>query len=131
MQIQKSISLKTNKSHQWILSTLTTEDALKALDGFLKGHQFAQVASEDLGHLEGLRQETLDLTGTGHSQFVFLRQFIHTQNGNDILQRFVVLEDDGKQVSMVCHVTAFQKAWGKIDKQSQTWRIFCTPRATS
>lgn len=65
-------SLKTNKSHQQILSTLTTKDALKALDGFLKGHQFAQVASEDLGHLEGLRQETLDLTGTGHSQFVFL-----------------------------------------------------------
>lgn len=64
---------------------LTTKDALEALDGFLEGHQLAQVASEDLGHLEWLRQETLDLTGTSHSEFILLRQLIHTQDGNDIL----------------------------------------------
>lgn len=74
-------------------NTLTAKDALEALDGFLQGHQLAQVASEDLSHLEGLGQETLDLAGTGHSQLVLLRQLIHTQDGNDILQGFVVLQE--------------------------------------
>lgn len=73
------------------VATFTSKDALEALDGFLQGHQFPQMASEDLSHLEGLGQETLDLASTGHSKFVLLRQLIHTQNSNDILQGFVVL----------------------------------------
>lgn len=81
--------------------TLTTKDALEALDGFLEGHQLAHMASKHLGHLEGLGQETLDLAGTGHSQFVLLRQLIHTQNGNDILQGFVVLQEESKLVSLI------------------------------
>lgn len=63
------------------------------------------MTSEDLGHLEGLRQETLDLAGAGHSQFVLLRQLIHTQNGDDILQGFVVLQQESKQVSLTCFVS--------------------------
>lgn len=57
------------------------------------------MTGEDLGHLEGLGQETLDLTGTGHSQFVLLRQLIHTQDGNDVLQGFVVLKEEMKLLS--------------------------------
>lgn len=75
---------------------LTAEDALEALDGFLEGHQFAQVAGEDLGHLEGLGQETLDLTGAGDGQFVLFRQLVHTQDGDDVLQGLVVLEEGKK-----------------------------------
>lgn len=73
------------------ITELTSQDALEALDGFLQGHQFTQMASEDFSHLERLGQETLDLASTSHSKFVLLRQLIHTQNGNDILQGFVVL----------------------------------------
>ena len=36
-------------------------------------------------HLEGLREEALDLTGAGDCQLILLRKLIHTQNGNDIL----------------------------------------------
>lgn len=79
------------KSQIRSVTTLTSKDALEAFDGFLKGHQFTQMASEDLSNLEGLGQETLDLASTGHSKFVLLRQLIHTQNGNDILQGLVVL----------------------------------------
>ncbi|MPC09777.1 hypothetical protein E2C01_002395 [Portunus trituberculatus] len=43
------------------------------------------IASEDLSHLERLGEELLNLTSTSHSQLVLLRQFIHTQDGNDIL----------------------------------------------
>lgn len=79
-----------------VLLKLTAKDALEAFDGLLEGHQFAQVAGEDLGHLEGLGQETLDLTGTGDGQFVLLRQLIHTQDGNDVLQGLVVLNKGGE-----------------------------------
>lgn len=82
--------------YQHSLKTLTTKDALEALDGFLEGYQFAQVASEDLSHLEGLGQETLDLAGTCYSKFVLFRQLIHTQYGNDILQGFVVLWEESQ-----------------------------------
>ena len=42
--------------------------------------------------MERLRQEPLDLPGTRYSQLVLLRQLIHTQNSNDVLQVFVVLQ---------------------------------------
>lgn len=35
----------------------------------------------------------LDLTGTLDGQLVLLRQFVHTKNGNDILEGLVVLKD--------------------------------------
>lgn len=41
---------------------------------------------EDLSNLEWLGQETLYFPCTGHSQLVFLRKFIHTQDGNDVLE---------------------------------------------
>lgn len=82
-----------------VLRQLTAKDALEALDGLLEGHQLAQVASEDLGHLEGLGQETLDLTGAGDSQFVLLRQLVHTQDGNDVLQGLVVLKNGRNTLS--------------------------------
>ena len=64
----------------------TSKDALEAFDCFLKRHQLSHVACEDFSYLEGLRQETLDLTSTSHCQPILLRQFIHTQDSNDVLQ---------------------------------------------
>ena len=86
------------------------EDLLEGANGVLEGHELALVASEDLRDLEGLRHETLDLTRaldladglrkkaikTGnatHSELVLLRQLVHTENGNDILEGLVVLKD--------------------------------------
>ena len=48
--------------------------------------------SEDLCNSERLRQESLKLSGTLNGQLISFRQFVHTQNGNDILQRLVFLE---------------------------------------
>uniref|UniRef100_A0A182P1D5 Prokaryotic-type class I peptide chain release factors domain-containing protein n=1 Tax=Anopheles epiroticus TaxID=199890 RepID=A0A182P1D5_9DIPT len=72
---------------------LTVQDLGEALDGFLQRHQFAGMASEHLSDLERLRQETLDLAGAGDRQLVLLGQLIHTQDGNDILQGLVVLQN--------------------------------------
>lgn len=69
----------------------TSKNVLESFDGIFEGHQLAQVSSEDFSHLEGLGQESLDLTGTSYSQLILLRQLVHTQDSNDILQRLVVL----------------------------------------
>lgn len=73
--------------------TLTTENGLERRDGVLQVDKLALDTSEDLGDGEGLRQETLDLTGTLDGELVGLGEFIHTQNGNDVLERLVLLED--------------------------------------
>src|SRR5690606_10014274 len=72
---------------------ITVQDALEATDGFLQGHILAGCAGEDFGHVEGLRQEALDLTGTGNQLLVFLGQFIHTQDRDDVLQLLVALQN--------------------------------------
>uniref|UniRef100_A0A182WD12 Uncharacterized protein n=1 Tax=Anopheles minimus TaxID=112268 RepID=A0A182WD12_9DIPT len=72
---------------------LTVQDLGEALDGFLERYQLAGMASEHLSDLERLGQETLDLAGTCHRQLVLLGQLIHTQDGNDILKRLVILQD--------------------------------------
>lgn len=44
-------------------------------------------------HLEWLREEPLDLTGTGYRDLVFLRQFVHTQDSNNVLKGLVILKN--------------------------------------
>jgi hypothetical protein len=44
---------------------------------------------ELLGHEERLRQEALDLAGARHDQLVLFGQFVHAEDGDDVLQRLV------------------------------------------
>ena len=48
-------------------------------------------AGEDLGDLEGLREEALNLARARDRLLVLLAQLVHAQDGNDILQVLVVL----------------------------------------
>jgi hypothetical protein len=48
--------------------------------------QLARRTGEHFSHEERLRQEALDLAGAGHGQLVFFRQFVHAQDGDDVLQ---------------------------------------------
>jgi len=43
--------------------------------------------------MEGLGQETFDLTGTGNGQLVLFGKIVHTKNGDNILKRSVVLDE--------------------------------------
>lgn len=63
------------------------------LNGFFDGDKLSSMTSEDLSDLEGLREETLDLTGSGDSELIFFRQLVHTQNSDNVLKGLVVLED--------------------------------------
>ena len=76
---------------QLYTGNLTCQNLLESFDGLLQGHQLPQMTCEDLSNLEWLRQETLYFPCTRHSQLVFLRKFIHTQDGDDVLEGFVVL----------------------------------------
>jgi len=73
--------------------TLTAENSLERGNGVLEVDELTLDTSEDLGNGEGLRQETLDLTGTLDSELIGLGKLVHTKNGNDILEGLVLLED--------------------------------------
>ena len=46
-----------------------------------------------LGHVERLREEPLDLAGAGDGQLVLVGQFVDAENGDDVLQILVALQD--------------------------------------
>ena len=89
-----------------------SEDLLEGPNGLLEGYELALETGEDLRDLEGLRHETLDLTSAldlnadaislecgrrfstlTYSELILLRQLVHTQDSNDILEGLVVLKD--------------------------------------
>src|ERR1022692_1614560 len=53
---------------------------------------FARHARELLGHVEGLREEALDLARARNGELVLVRQLVDAQDGDDVLQIFVALQ---------------------------------------
>src|SRR6516164_2865319 len=72
---------------------LAFAEAAEALDGVREIDELAGRAGEDFGDVEGLRQEALDLAGARHGQLVLFGQLVHAENGDDVLQRLVALQD--------------------------------------
>ena len=68
-------------------------DAFKATDGVFQRHVFARRTGKDFSHEERLGQEALDLTCASYHQFVFFRQFVHTEDGDDVFQFLITLQD--------------------------------------
>lgn len=71
----------------------TIQNHVESLDGIFQRDELAWSTSEDLSDLERLTQETLDLSCACYCQLVVFRQLVHAQNGNDILQRLVILQN--------------------------------------
>src|SRR5690606_38766369 len=63
------------------------------LDGVGEIDELAGRAGEHFGDMERLRQETLDLAGARDGELVLFRQFVHAENGDDVLKRFVALQN--------------------------------------
>src|SRR5882762_7450183 len=70
---------------------LARDDHLEALDRVLQLHVLAFLAGEVPRHAERLREETLDFPGARDGELVFRRQFIHTQDRDDVAQLLVAL----------------------------------------
>src|SRR5690554_984274 len=83
---------------------LTVQNAVETTDGFLQGHVFTRRTGEYFRNEERLRQEALDLTRTGYGLLVFFRQFVHTQNRDDVLQLLVTLQG---LLNATCDVVVF------------------------
>src|SRR5450755_1526946 len=68
-------------------------DHLEAADRFLQRHVLALGAGEHLGDEEGLAEEALDLAGAGDGELVFRRELVHAEDGDDVAQLLVALQD--------------------------------------
>src|SRR5262249_29259051 len=66
--------------------------SLEAADGVGELDELAHRAGENLCDVEGLRQETLDLAGAGDRDLVLFGELVHTENGDDVLERLVALQ---------------------------------------
>ena len=64
---------------------LAIQDLTESADGLADRYVFSFQTGELSCHEEGLGQESLDLTGTGYDQLVFLGQFVHAEDGDNIL----------------------------------------------
>ena len=93
---------------------------LKPLIGLLDGHELAGDAGEDLGDVEGLRQEALDLARARHDQLVLFGQLVHAENGDDVLQRLVALQHlldrAGDLVVLLADDAGLEDARGRVER---------------
>src|SRR3990172_8344815 len=67
-------------------------DGLEALYRVLYLDVPARPAGEDLGDVEGLGEEPLELPRAGDGQLVVLRELLHAQYGYDVLKLLVPLQ---------------------------------------
>ena len=99
---------------------LALDDLLEGTNGLLQGHILALIAGELFGNMEGLAEETLYLTGTVNGQLVFVAQFIHTHDGDDVLQLLVALQNalhsTGGFIVLLTHDFRGQDPGGRVQR---------------
>src|SRR5262249_61608212 len=71
---------------------LSLENLLESFHGTFHRHLLAFAARKNLRNAKRLAQETLNLPRAKYRHLVFAWQFIHSKNGNDVLQIFVTLK---------------------------------------
>ena len=72
---------------------LAFHDFLEAADGIGQLHVFAGEAGELLRPRGRAAKGTSGSCARGHGQLVFVRQLVDAQNGDDVLQVFVALQN--------------------------------------
>jgi hypothetical protein len=72
---------------------LAVAEALEGVDRLLERECDALEAGEDFGDVEGLREEALDLAGAADGPLVLFAQFVDAEDGDDVLEVLVALED--------------------------------------
>src|ERR1019366_2892812 len=76
----------------WQMIIFAGYNCLEAFDGIFKRNILSRCACKLFSHVEWLRQEALDLTGTSNGQFIFRCQFVHTQNRDNVTQFLITLQ---------------------------------------
>ncbi len=102
-----------------LIVVLSTEDLAESADALLERDKLSGSASEDLGDVERLGHELLDLAGTGDGHLVVLGKLVHAKNGNDVLETLVVLEElldlTGDLVVLVSNDTGVHHTAGGVE----------------
>src|SRR5512140_288699 len=75
------------------LVALALDEVLEAAHGVGERDVLARRAGERLGDIERLAEEALDLAGPMTDDFVLVRELVHGEDGDDVLQLLVALED--------------------------------------
>ena len=77
----------------WQVIPLAVAKFLEAADRVFERRDLTRLAGEDFGDQKRLRQEAFDAAGTVDDQLIFFRQFVDTENRDDILQFAVTLSE--------------------------------------
>src|SRR3954453_21692866 len=72
---------------------LAVEDLGEAADRLGDRHVRARRARELLGHVERLREEALDAPRAAHDELVLVGELVDAEDGDDVLQLLVALQD--------------------------------------
>ena len=72
---------------------LAFNNLFEAFDRVFELHVFSFTPGELRSDVERLREEFLNLAGARNGQLVFVRQFVQTQDRNDVLKIFVALQN--------------------------------------
>ena len=80
------------------------QDFSKPADRFRKRHIFARCTGKGFGDRERLREEPLDLASSLDKLFIFVRKLFNAEDGDNILQVFIALQD---ATSFIRHAVVF------------------------
>ena len=72
---------------------LAVQNHVETANDLFDGHHDTFHAGEFFCHGERLAQEALHASSAVHGDAVFLREFVHAEDGDDVLKFFVFLED--------------------------------------
>jgi hypothetical protein len=102
-----------------IVITSSLKELAESFDGLVKFTELSGVGGEDLRHEERLGEELLHLTCSSDSQLIFFGKIVHTENGDNILERLVVLEEfldsTGGLVMNVSEDEGIEHSGGRIE----------------
>ena len=99
---------------------VAVEYHLEAPDGIGYVNHHSWHAGELFGHAERLAEETLHPAGAVHRELVLVGEFIHTQDGYDVLQFLVALQDLlhplGRFVMVFAHDVGVEDARSALER---------------
>ncbi len=84
---------------------LAVKDLFKAANSFFNLAVLTIHTGKNLGNKEGLGEETLNPTCTTNRDLILFRELVHTENGDNILQLFILLQ--GNLYATCCLVMFF------------------------
>lgn len=85
---------------------------LETGNALLQIHVLARGTGEHFSNMERLAQEPLNFSSTSNSQLVIFTEFIHSQNGDNILKVLVILKNFLYSTSSIV-VFLSQDMWGE------------------